>query len=114
MKILLLFSLILTTGLMANDKEIQHLLSYVKNTECKYIRNGSSHNGHKAVKHIQRKYDYFKDDIKTTEDFIRLSATKSTMSSSPYYIECKNKQKVESSKWLLEELVRFRQLQQKI
>ena len=90
--------------------EIDHLLLYVQNTKCIYIRNGDSHSGKDAKKHIQRKYNYFYDDIESSEDFIRLSATKSTMSGNKYYIACPNKAKVESSKWLLEELYRYRQI----
>ena len=101
--------MILCTGLLADTQaEIAHLLNYVKTTQCKYIRNGSEHSGADAASHIKKKYDYFKDDIKTAEDFIRLSATKSTMTGSKYYIQCPNSPKVESGKWLLSELKRFR------
>ena len=89
-------------------KEINHLLNYVKTTECTYIRNGDAYKGPKAVSHIQRKYDYFDDDIHSAEDFIRLSATKSTMSGSKYHIKCPGQPEVESGKWLLEELARYR------
>ena len=109
---LLLLTLLLFVSLDAKEKsyqhEIDHLLLYVQNTECSYVRNGDAHNGKDARSHIQRKYDYFYDDIKSTEDFIRLSATKSTMFGNKYYIECPNIPKVESSKWLLDELHRYR------
>jgi hypothetical protein len=90
-------------------EEIAHLLTYVKNTSCKYIRNGDAHDGVTAEKHIQKKYDYYKDDICSTEDFIRLSATKSTMFGRKYYIKCAGDPKVESRIWLLKELERYRQ-----
>jgi len=90
-------------------EEIVHLLKYVKNTSCKYIRNGDTHDGVTAEKHIQKKYDYYKDEIFNTEEFIRLSATKSMMFGSKYYIKCAGSAKVESSIWLLEELERYRQ-----
>jgi len=108
----LLITLLLFTSLEAKQKsyqnEIDHLLLYVQTTECSYVRNGDAHDGKDAKKHIQRKYDYFYDDIESTEDFIRLSATKSTMSGSKYYIVCPNKPKIESSKWLLDELHKYR------
>jgi len=88
--------------------QIAHLLEYVKTTECKYIRNGTSHNGPEAVSHIKKKYNYFKKDISSAEDFIRLSATKSTISGSKYYIKCAGLPKVESGQWLLQELDRYR------
>ena len=107
----LLLSFLLTLTLSAKDdfhQEIDHLLNYVKTTECTYIRNGDSYKGPKAVSHIQRKYDYFEDDIHSAEDFIRLSATKSTMSGSKYHIKCPGKPEVTSSQWLLDELTRYR------
>ena len=88
--------------------EIKHLLEYVQNTSCKYIRNGDVHDGLTAAKHIHKKYDYYNDKIHTTEDFIRLSATKSMMFGSKYYIKCAGSAKEESAQWLLEELERFR------
>jgi len=107
-KLLLLISLLVLPAFANTQSEIDHLLTYVKTTQCKYIRNGSEHSGVDAAAHIKKKYDYFKDDIKSAEDFIRLSATKSTMTGSKYYIQCPNSPKVESGKWLLAELKRFR------
>ncbi len=90
--------------------EINHLLNYVKNTKCLYERNGDQHNGVDAYKHISKKYKYFEDDIQSAEDFIRLSATQSSISGKKYYIICPNKNRVESSKWLLKELDRYRSI----
>ena len=107
-KLLLLLSLLYLPALADTASEINHLLNYIKKTHCQYIRNGDAHNGVDAEKHIRKKYDYFKDEIKSTEDFIRLSATKSTMFGNKYYIQCPNTVKVESSKWLIKELKRYR------
>jgi Family of unknown function (DUF5329) len=104
--ILSLSSLLNAESLMKN--EIKHLLAYVKNTECVYIRNADNHNGKEAAKHINRKYEHFEDDINSAEDFIRLSATQSLMFKNKYYIKCPNKKRVESSKWLLSELKSYR------
>ena len=88
-KLLLLISLLALPAFADSTAEINHLLNYVKTTECKYIRNGSvAHVVWMLLAHIKNKYDYFKDEIKSAEDFIRLSATKSTMSGSKYYILC--------------------------
>ena len=111
MKKLLLLVLMLETlqaQLPAYKDEINHLLKYVEITKCIYIRNGDKHDGKDAQKHIKRKYDYFEDDISSSEDFIRLSATQSTMFGSKYYIKCPNEEKVKSSQWLLDELERYR------
>ena len=90
------------------NAEIEHLLSYVENTECLYERNGTMHNGKDAVEHIKKKYNYFKDKINSTEKFIELSATKSTMSGKYYMILCKDKLPVKSQEWLLRELESYR------
>ena len=92
------------------QQEIQHLLSYVAETECKYERNGAFHTGAEAAAHIRKKHDYYREDIKTTEDFIRLSATESRMSQKKYQVHCENSVAVYSSDWLFEELLRFRAL----
>lgn len=98
----------------ANAKqEIEHLLDYVKNTECVYERNGDIHTGGEAVEHIKKKYDYYFDDVKTAEDFIEYSATKSTMSGKYYKVHCKGKLSVKSQTWLLAELRRYRALKSK-
>ena len=70
----------------STQTEISHLLKFVSETQCQYERNGTMHTGKEAKNHIQKKYDYYEDDIKTTEDFIRLSATKSYFSGKHYKI----------------------------
>ena len=59
----------------------------------------------------KKKYDYFKDEIKTPEDFIRLSATRSLISGRPYMVKTKTGQQMKSETWLLEALDAYRQNQ---
>jgi hypothetical protein len=87
---------------------VEHLLAFLENSECEMVRNGRSHNGEEAVKHVRRKYEYYRDDIYSTEDFIRLSASRSTMSGKPYQIHCPGQPTVTSQDWLLTELAAFR------
>jgi len=89
--------------------EVEHLLDFVRQSDCVLIRNGSEYSGKKGVSHIQKKYDYFKDDITTTEAFIKYSATKSTMSGKYYTIRCPGKKEMRTQDWLLNELKNFRQ-----
>ena len=105
----LILSLLISMNTYAvNQTEINHLLSYVEKTPCRYGRNGDMYTGIEALAHIQKKYHYFIDDIKTTEDFIKYSATKSKMSGKFYHIQCLGQPKVKSKDWLLTELKRFR------
>ena len=90
------------------QKEIDHLLGFVENTDCQYERNGKLHSGKEAVKHIKNKYHYFEDDIDSAEKFIELSATKSTMSGKYYLVHCPNHPTMRSQEWLLRELISYR------
>ena len=106
---LFLLLILLSTAVMAESgKEIVYLLNYVKETSCTYIRNGTEHNGVEASAHIEKKYDYFREKIATAEDFIRLCATQSTMSGRKYRVRCPGGTEMESGKWLLEALRRYR------
>lgn len=80
--------------------EIDFLISYVNNSSCIFNRNGIDYTGSEAITHIKRKYDYYKNDIKTTRDFIKFSATKSEMSGRKYTVRCKNNEPQELGKWL--------------
>ena len=89
-------------------KEVNHLLAYVKNSGCIINRNGSDHLAEEGVSHIEMKYDYFRDDISSTEDFIEYSATKSTMSGKFYTVTCPGKKTIKTQDWLLTELKKYR------
>lgn len=89
-------------------QEVEHLISYLETSSCLMIRNGGSHEGAEAAKHVRRKYNYFRDDISSTEEFIELSATKSTMSSKPYEVHCPGEPPMNSADWLLAELEVYR------
>lgn len=89
--------------------EVDYLLDFVKNTSCQINRNGQYHDGKKALAHIQKKYDYFRDKIGTTEQFIEYSATKSTISGKSYLVKCGNQRPQETRNWLLDELKKYRQ-----
>lgn len=103
--LLLMFSF---SSLASNQDEIVHLLKFVAATECVYERNGSMHSGSEAVEHIKKKYSYFEDDIKTAEDFIKYSATKSKMSGKYYKIHCDANSPINSRDWLTTELNVYR------
>ena len=89
-------------------KEVHHLLAFVKNSNCIINRNGTDYPADKGLSHIEKKYDYFRDDIENTEDFIELSATKSTMSGDYYMVRCPEKETIKTKDWLLTELKKYR------
>ncbi len=89
-------------------KEVNHLLAFVRNSGCIINRNGTDHPADKGISHIENKYDYFRDDISSTEEFIEMSATKSTMSGDFYMVICPGKKTIKTKDWLFEELNKYR------
>lgn len=90
------------------EKAINYLLSFVEQSDCIFIRNNREYPASQAVGHMQRKYDYFKSKIKSPEDFIRLTATKSLMSGQPYMVKTKAGILMTSETWLLNALKTYR------
>ena len=89
--------------------EVVHLIVYVKDSPCRMERNETWHSNKKAAAHIERKYNYFRKEITSTEDFIRLSATKSTWSGTHYRVQCDGEAIENSAEWLLRELKKYRE-----
>jgi len=95
----------------AERLEIDHLLHYMENSACLFLRNGSWHGAKDAANHILGKYRYLVDrgQIASTEDFIEKSASRSSMSGRLYLVKC-GAEEMSSGEWLRIELQRFRDL----
>jgi len=107
--LLSLILLFFSAAVFANtEQEINHLLNFVETTDCSYQRNGTAYNGFDAREHIQKKYDYYRNKVKTAEDFIAYSATKSLMSGKMYTIVCADQAPQFSADWLNQELLKYR------
>ena len=108
-------SLVLTLVLFSNSSladtqaEIDHLLNFVANTSCQYDRNGTVHDGPEARDHINMKYKHYRKKVKSAEDFIKYSATKSLISGRKYKIRCPDSDVINANDWLLAELQRYRE-----
>lgn len=88
--------------------EVEHLIAYLANSDCRMVRNGKEYSGEDGAKHVRRKYEHFRKAIDSTEEFIELSATKSTISGKPYEVICPDVPPIASATWLLEELGVYR------
>ncbi len=95
------------TAFASMQEEISHLLNFIETSDCIFIRNGSRHDPKEAVKHIEKKYNYLKKRIKSTEDFIKGAATGSSISGRPYMIICNDKE-MKTADWLTAELKIYR------
>ena len=86
------------------DQTINYLLDYVSNSKATFIRNGTSHTPDEAVEHIKAKYENFKNEIKTPQDFIRFAASKSLISGKPYLVRMPDGKEMRLDAWLTEAL----------
>lgn len=87
--------------------EIDHLLQYVGDSSCTFVRNGSEYPAAKARDHLASKYRFVGSRISSAEDFIRYLATQSSMSGEPYHVKCGSID-APSGAWLTAELNRYR------
>ena len=90
--------------------EINYLLDFVDRSGCKFYRNGSWYDSHRAQAHLRGKYDYLvaRDRIKNAEDFIDQAATRSSVSGEAYQIQCEAGLAVPSNLWLRTALSSYR------
>jgi len=88
--------------------EITYLIDLVRHSNCTFIRNGSEYDGPKAADHVQQKYDYYRKEIFTTEDFIDKAATKSMLSGTPYQVRCPGEAATPAAVWLRTQLQLYR------
>ena len=99
-------SAIAQTPSAKTSQEVGQLFAALKQSNCEFFRNGSWYNAEKASDHLQRKYDYLlkKRFVTTTESFIDLAATKSSISGKPYQVRCGKTAPVSSSSWFKSQL----------
>lgn len=97
--------------LPAKDRdEVDALLSRLETSGCQFNRNGSWYSGAEAKVHLSSKREYLegKSALQTTEQFIELAATSSSMTGVAYQVKCKDTAAVPSRAWLLNELKQVR------
>lgn len=92
---------------------IQYLLDFVAGSDVTFIRNGATYSGKEAAAHMKAKYDYFKREIKTAEDFIRLAASKSELSGRAYLVRTREGKEIPSAEWLASALNDYRAAQKR-
>lgn len=107
-------STVLSDVPLEQKKEVEYLVNFIRNSPCKLERNGKIYTGAEAIEHILYKYDYFRKDIKSTEGFIKYSASKSEISGRSYVAHCEGGVQIEGESWLLNELQRYRKSQDSV
>ncbi len=94
----------------AEDRLIDTLIQRVsKMSSMIFLRNGSEYNAADAARHMQAKYDYFKKELVTAEDFIERCASRSEMTGQAYKVKLTNGTVREANEFLNSELRALRQ-----
>jgi Family of unknown function (DUF5329) len=90
--------------------EINFLLAAIGASGCDFYRNGTWYDAQQAQAHLSTKYQWLvaRDRIRTTEDFIELAATRSSLSGQAYAVRCAGEGPISSNSWMTKQLRRFR------
>lgn len=90
--------------------EIKQLLARLEASGCEFNRNGSWHSAADAKAHLLRKLDYVqeKTTLTSTEQFITLAATASSLTGQAYQVRCAGAELVASAAWLGKALTELR------
>lgn len=86
--------------------EIDALMSKLEASGCEFNRNGSWYPATEAKSHLLRKLKYLEDKgmVPSTEKFIELAASASSVTGQPYLVRCSHGVPVQSGTWLLTQL----------
>lgn len=115
-RLLILIFLFVSAPVLAGDlppkdeQEIEHLVNYLEQSDCEFYRNGKWYDSKRAVRHINRKYNWLRKRhlVTTTEEFIARAASESSRSGEAYLVRCPNEEAVASAAWLTHELEIYR------
>ena len=95
----------------STDREIDHLLNVVANSDCVFIRNGGEHDPDAARKHLSLKRRRGKKYFSTADEFVDRLASSSSWSGKPYYIRCGDEVQQLAGDWFSAVLAKFRSSQ---
>ncbi len=95
----------------ATTREIRHLFSVLEASPCRFQRNGTWHDAAEASNHLRRKRDYLarKGLLTSTEAFIDLAASRSSLTGQAYQVQCGRDAALSSAAWFRAELAAYRQ-----
>ncbi len=90
------------------DAEVNALLVEMRASGCRFNRNGSWYDAADASEHLNKKYDYLRSRLSSTEQFIEKGGSTSSMSGKAYQVQCGDAKAVTSGEWLTTRLGELR------
>lgn len=108
-----IFTLLLTASIaLAFDAqtktEIDGLITFVRTSGVRFIRNGSEYSAAEGADHLRDKLAKAGDRVKTTDDFITGVASKSYLSGKPYLVKFSDGHTQPTADWLRAHLADMR------
>jgi len=90
--------------------EIDRLLARLETSGCQFYRNGTWYDATAAKAHLLRKLELIerRRTLESTEQFIALAGTSSSVSGKTYEVRCDDVAPMHSAEWLESELVQIR------
>ena len=88
--------------------EIDDLISFVKTSDVRFIRNGTEYSAAEGAQHLRDKLAKAGDRVKTTEDFIAGIASTSYISGKPYLVKFADGHTQSTGDWLRAHLAETR------
>ncbi|TNJ33955.1 DUF5329 domain-containing protein [Arenimonas terrae] len=112
----LLLALVLAAPLPAQatpadaEREITALIAGLRDSPCRFQRNGRWHDGARAAAHLRRKYDYVRErgGVDSAEAFIELAASRSSFTGRPYRVQCGEAAAIDAGAWFRARLALLR------
>lgn len=90
-------------------QEIEYLISSVESMQgVSFVRNGVSYDPKRAANHLRHKLKIAGSNVKSAEDFIRLCASKSSISGKPYELKFDDGRIVTSESYFTSTLAEYR------
>lgn len=109
------FSLLLALQFSANtyakadvmQQEVEHLLTFVENSGCTFIRNGTKHDSAGAADHLRLKFKRGSKYVNNADQFIDRLASESSWTGRDYTVICDGVTQT-SGRWLHKALLDYR------
>ena len=88
--------------------EIDELITFVRTSDVRFIRNGSEYSAAEGADHLRHKLTKAGNRVKTTDDFIKGIASKSYLSGKPYLVKFADGRTQPTGDWLSTHLAKAR------
>jgi hypothetical protein len=90
-------------------RKIDFLIASIETLQgAQFIRNGTAHNAKDAADHLRLKLRWAGSRVSTADDFIRLCASASSASGTPYQIRFTDGRTISSEAYLRQKLAEFK------